>query len=132
MGQWKCKPKIKKAIPIPPEMQDAMREVVELVAESERNPNDVNNIDFDDAIQIGGLCGGRDRRENPPFYFSWHPGNSRRCRWYFSLHEFEIENIADGNLTELPLFACDSSDCQCGDEDPDFKCFHCDTFIEDA
>ncbi len=117
------KPKIKKAIPIPFELRDAFHGVVNLLEEKERNPDDVN-IDFDDAIQIGGLCGGRNRRGY--LDFTWHLGTEPRCKWFFSLHEFEIQNYAHGIVSELQLYMCDTATCMCGSALSEFTCFHCD------
>jgi len=115
-------------VEIPFELRSDFQDVESLLEEKERNPDDVN-VDFDDAIQIGGLCGGRDN--GGWLNFTYHIGNAKRCTWDFRVHEFEIENYADGITRELQLYMCDSADCQCGSQDADFLCMHCDFSDDD-
>jgi hypothetical protein len=58
----RLKPKLKerRKIQISSELQNALAEVHFLVGEAKRDPH--VNLDFDDAIQVGGLCGGRYQR----------------------------------------------------------------------
>jgi hypothetical protein len=122
------KPKVRKTIEIPYKLRSYLQDVEDLLEEKERNPDDVN-IDFDDAIQCGGLCGGRDNRGW--LNFAYHFGNEKRCTWHFRVHEFEIQSYARGMTRELTLYMCDSTRCQCGSEKADFICAHCD-FTDDG
>jgi hypothetical protein len=103
-----------------------MRGVHQIIQEAQ-NDSDIS-IDYDDAIQIGGLCGGRcgDNKKRP-FQFTYHPSDGNpRGRWYLTLHPLEIEDIADGVMTEITMYCCRSAECQIKAREADAHCFYCD------
>jgi hypothetical protein len=57
MRRFLPKPKDRRKVPIPPELRESMREVFQLV-EQAKYDRDIP-IGYDDAIQIGAVCGGR-------------------------------------------------------------------------
>jgi hypothetical protein len=123
----KPQPKERKMVKIPAELRSAMREVHQLIKESLADPD--INLDFDDAIQVEGLCGGRDKKENKPYVFTFFPNDDReRGRWYLTLNEIEIEDIADGNLPEIEMFCCTDPNCRTKFREPNDSCFYCDYY----
>jgi hypothetical protein len=96
---------------IPQELRDAIREAQFLIGESKRDP-DVR-VDYDDAIQCECLIGGRVGSKKRPFEFQYYPcaDRSSKSQWRLALHPLEIEDIADGFMTELSLFCCKSPNC---------------------
>ena len=54
-------PKERRGLAIPDELQDSLRQVWELIEEAKRDPD--INLHFDDAIQVGAVCGGRTGEE---------------------------------------------------------------------
>jgi hypothetical protein len=118
-------PKDRRRVPIPEDLRDDMREVWELVQQA-KHDRDVS-IDFDDAIQVGGLCGGRTGEKKRPFEFTYSPrGDEKRGRWYLTLHPLEIEDIADGRMTDILMYCCTSPDCRCKFRAQDELCSFCD------
>ena len=103
MRRPKPKEKERRRVEIPVDLRDALREAQFLIAESKRDP-DVR-VDYDDAIQCGCLVGGRVKTGKRPFKFTYYPEGDRttKARWRLALHPLEIEDIADGCMTELTL-----------------------------
>jgi len=123
--------KDRRKVPIPYELRESMREVREVIKEADRDPDDLP-IDFDDAIQVGAVCGGRIGSADRPFEFTYYPdGDRRHGRWFFGLHETEIEDIADGLMSEITMYCCTSPDCRCKFRDESETCFFCD-YEDDA
>lgn len=123
------KEKERRRVEIPVDLRDALREALILIAESKRDP-DVR-VDYDDAIQCGCLIGGRTGTRKRPFEFTYYPDGDRqtRARWHLVLHPLEIEDIADGYMTELTLYCCRTPDCGHKSNDPEHLC-GCD-YVED-
>lgn len=110
MFRLQPKPKERRKIPIPEELRNAMGEVFSLIKDAKRDSDVV--LDFDDAIQIGPLCGGRYQKKPSRFEFRYYPENIRSAgTWYLDLHECDIEDIADRRLTEMTLYCCTSPSC---------------------
>jgi hypothetical protein len=121
MFRLQPKPKKRRKVPIPSDLREAMQEVLSLIKESKRDP-DVN-IDFDDAIQIGSLCGGRYQKKPNRFDFRYYPERGQQSgTWYLDLHDCDIEDIADGRLTEITLHCCTSPTCGRKFSKPDGHC----------
>lgn len=123
------KEKVRQKVSIPEDLRDAIREAHYLIGESKRDP-DVR-VDYDDAIQCRCLIGGRVGSKKRPFEFKYYPDGDRsaQSRWKLALHPLEIEDIADGFLTELNLYCCKSPDCGHKSNDPEDLC-DCD-YIDD-
>ena len=101
----RVKGKDRRLVPIPDELRDSLREVVTLLAEADADPEIY--LDFDDAIQVGALCGGRCGPASHPFVFTYFPsGDWTRRRWHLSLHRAEIEDIAEGRMVEILMYCC--------------------------
>lgn len=127
MRRPRVQPKDHRLVPIPDDLGDAMREVHQLLQDAENDPDIA--VDYDDAIQVHGLCGGRHRKGKRPFGFTYYPrNNDERGRWYLTLHRLEIEDIADGVMTEIQMYCCTSPDCRMKFREPDETCFYCDYY----
>jgi len=112
-------------VPIPGDLRDSLREVFELIQQARHNPD--INLDYDDAIQIGAVCGGRCGTEHRPFVLTYYPeGDADKGRWFLTLHRTEIEDIGDGRMTEMTLYCCTSPECRCKFREVGEHCFHCD------
>jgi len=123
------RPKDRRAVPIPADLREGLREVFELIQRSENDPD--INLDYGDAIQVGAVCGGRYGKKLRPYVLTYYPeGDRERGRWFLAMHETEIEDIADGHMTEMTLYCCTSADCRCKFREPDEKCFYCD-YVDD-
>jgi hypothetical protein len=82
---------------------------------------------YDDAIQVGAVCGGRIGKHPRPYVFTYFPeGDAERGRWFLSLHRTEIEDIADGLLTEIAMYCCVSPECRCKFREAGENCYYCD------
>ncbi len=124
MAKRAVKPKERRMVPIPDDLRDVMRETYELILEARRD--DTIAIDFDDAIQIGGLCGGRVGKKPRRFQFDYTPPDDKDARWELALHPTEIEDIGDGRMTELLMYCCTSPNCRRKFREAEGVCFECD------
>ncbi len=61
------------------------------------------NIDYDDAIQIGSLCGGRLDHWRDTYLFSYHLDNGDV--WSFNVPRTVLDGIADGSINKLTVDA---------------------------
>jgi hypothetical protein len=119
------KPKQRKAVPIPDDLRASLLEVWQSIEDSERDPD--MRVDYDDAIQVGNVSGGRTGESRRPFEFTYYPpDDAERGRWFLALHPTEIEDVADGVLDALPMYCCTSTDCRCKFREADDHCFYCD------
>jgi hypothetical protein len=83
------------------ELRNDMKQVCDYIDEVADEPDE--NIDFDDAIQIASLCGGRINRKQDLFLFSYHLDNGDV--WQFRVKRTILEAIADGGLQTLNVLA---------------------------
>lgn len=114
---------------IPQELRDSLHDVFELIQQAKNDPS--INLDYDDAIQVGAVCGGRYGKKPRVYVLTYFPeGDAERGRWFLTFDQTEIEDINDGHLTELMLYCCTSLDCRSKFREPDDHCFHCD-YAED-
>ena len=110
MFRLQPKPKERRKVPIPTELAEAMREVHWRIEEAKRDPD--ISIDYDDAIQVGSLCGGRCGKKPRPYEFRYVPYGKREIgRWQLDLAQCEIEDIADGVMTEITMYCCTTPNC---------------------
>ncbi len=116
------KEKDRRRVPVPHDLREALREAFFLINESERDP-DVR-VDYDDAIQLGCLIGGRVGCGKRPFEFTYYPNGDHtgRTRWHLAMHPLEIEDVADGHMTEITLHCCRTPDCGHKSSDPESLC----------
>lgn len=126
MRRLHAKPKDRRAVVIPDDLRDALREVRQLLEDAKNDPD--IPLDFGDAIQVAGvLCGGRFGKPKRPFVLTYFPPDrAERGRWYLKLHPLEIEDIADAVMTELVMYCCTSTDCQQKFREAGDHCFFCD------
>jgi hypothetical protein len=121
----RVQPKQLRDVPIPLPLRSALREVHSIIEEAERDPD--IDISYDDAIQAPGICGGRYGSEPRPFILTFYPRDDYdRDKWFLELGEIEIEDIADGVITHLPMHCCTSPECHTKFSDPSDTCFYCD------
>jgi hypothetical protein len=124
------KPKERRKVAIPEELRNSMREAYDIIRETKRNGEPP--IDFDDAIQTEAVCGGRVGTKLRPFVFTYLPSDDRRRgTWHLTLHRTEIEDIGDGQMTEIAMYCCTSSECRMKFREADEACFFCD-YEDDA
>lgn len=57
MRRLQPRPKERRKVAIPAELRESLREVFELIRRAKTDPDIV--LDYDDAIQVGAVCGGR-------------------------------------------------------------------------
>jgi len=119
------KPKERCKVQIPAELRDSLPEVFELIQQAKHDLDIV--LDYDDAIQIGAVCGGRYGKKARRYVLTYFPeGEGKRGRWYLTLHRTEIEDIGDGHMTEITMFCCTSPDCHCKFREEKESCCFCD------
>jgi hypothetical protein len=124
------KAKDRRKVPIPRELGDSLRDVFELIQQARHDPDIL--LDFDDAIQVGAVCGGRYGTKQRPFVLTFYPeGDAERSKWSLRLHRTEIEDIGDGVMTEIAMYCCTSPNCRSKFREPNELCFHCD-YINEA
>ncbi len=125
MRRLQPKSKDRRKVPIPAELRESLHEVFELIQQAKTDPDIV--LDYDDAIQVGAVCGGRYGKKPRPYVLTYYPeGDGERGRWYLTLHRTEVEDIGDGRMAEITLLCCTSPDCRCKFRDADDHCFFCD------
>jgi hypothetical protein len=119
------KDKVRRKVPIPAELRESLLEVHELIQQAKHDPDIV--LDYDDAIQVGAVCGGRYGKKPRPFVLTYFPeGDGQRERWYLTLHRTEIEDLGGGRMTEIVMYCCAGPDCRCKFREADAHCFYCD------
>lgn len=115
---------------IPDELRESMREVSELIEQSQYD--DDINLDYDDAIQADCVCGGRVNKKRSAYDFTYYPtGDRRRGRWHLVLHEADIDDIGNGRMTGITMYCCASADCRTKFSKKDETCFFCDYYEDD-
>jgi hypothetical protein len=114
----KCK------VPIPEELRESLREVHEVIRAARHDPD--IHLDFDDAIQVERICGGRSPSDRRRFDLTYYPSGYPDCRWRLRLHKLEIEDISDGMMAEITLWSCTSPGCDCKSREAADGCPHCD------
>jgi hypothetical protein len=115
----------RRRIEIPPALRDSLREVWELIQQAARDPD--FPLDYDDAIQVGAVRGGRIGERSRPYVLSFVPtGDGERGRWSLTLHPTEIEDIADGRTTEIAMYCCSSPECRRKFREAEGRCGDCD------
>src|SRR5437879_1131098 len=103
MRRLQPKPKDRRKVAIPAELQDSLQKVFELIQQAKNDPDIV--LDYDDAIQVGAVCGGRYGKEPRPYVLTYYPeGDAERGRWLLTLHRTEIEDIGDGRMAEITMY----------------------------
>jgi hypothetical protein len=119
------RPKERRRITVPGELRDSLRGVWGLIQQAEREPD--IPLDYDDAIQVGAVCGGRVGERSRPYVLAYFPtGDGERGRWSLSLHPTEIEDIADGHMTEIAMYCCTAPECRRKFREADGRCEDCD------
>ena len=77
------KPKDRRKVPIPAELRDSLHEVFELIQQAKSDPD--IRLDYDDAIQVGAVCGGRIGTKPRPYVLTYYPeGDGERGRWFLT------------------------------------------------
>ncbi len=131
MNMRRLQPRLRerRKVRIPEELRQSLREVHELIVEARHDPDIA--LDYDDAIQVGAVCGGRYGKKPRRYVLTYYPTEDReRGKWFLTLHHTEIEDIGDGHMAEITLYCCTSSDCRCKFREGDDHCFYCD-YVDD-
>jgi len=92
---------VRKRVDIPAELAADLREVCLFIEENE-NDREIE-LDYDDAIQIGSLCGGEIHLRAGVFRFSYHLPSGEI--WDFRLDRGQMESIADRALKAFDVTA---------------------------
>jgi hypothetical protein len=117
--------KDRRKVSIPAELRQSLHDVFELIQRAKHDPD--IRLDYDDAIQIGAVCGGRYGKKPRSYVLTYYPeGDGERGRWFLTLHRTEIEDIGDERITELTMYCCVAPDCRCKFREADDYCFYCD------
>ncbi len=125
MRKFQPREKERRKVPVPPELRESLREAHELIHQAKYDPDIA--MDFDDAIQVGAVCGGMYSKKQRPFVLTYFPeGDAERGRWFLTLHHTEVEDIGDGRMTEIAMYCCTGRDCRCKFREADVHCFYCD------
>jgi hypothetical protein len=116
------KPKDRRKVPVPAELRESLHEVFELIQQDSHI-----RLDYDDAIQVGAVCGGRYGKKPRSYVLTYYPeGDVERGRWFLTFDRTEIEDIGDGRMGEITLYCCTSPECRCKFREADDHCFYCD------
>lgn len=86
---------------VPDGLRNDMRSVCERLDQLASDPDE--DVDFDDAIQIGSLCGGRVDSRADRYSFSYYLPSGDV--WSFEAPRTILEGIADGSITRLKVTA---------------------------
>lgn len=125
MQRAQPRPKERRRVSIPAELRDSLKEVWELIRRASHDPDIA--LDYDDSIQVGAVCGGRVGKGSRPYALTYYSsGDTQRGRWFLALHPTEIEDIADGRLTEIVMHCCTAPECRCKFREADGLCCYCD------
>jgi hypothetical protein len=89
-------------VDVTPELRADMQSVCEYLDEVADDP-DVD-IDYDDAIQIGSLCGGRINRRKDLYLFTYYLSSGDD--WMFEAARTILDGIADGSISRISVTAC--------------------------
>jgi hypothetical protein len=112
-------------VPIPAELRNSLREVFALIQQAKNDPD--IRLDYDDAIQVGAVCGGRYGKKPRPYVLTYYPeGDRERGRWFLTFDRTEIEVIGDGRMAAITLYCCTSRECRCKFGEADHHCSYCD------
>lgn len=129
MRRLQPKPKDRRKVRIPADLRESLHEVFELIQQAKNDPDII--LDYDDAIQVGAVCGGRYGKKPRPYVLTYYPeGDRERGLWFLTLHRTEVEDIGDGRMAEITLYCCTSPNCRCKFRESDHHCFYCD-YIDD-
>jgi hypothetical protein len=119
------KPKERRKVPIPAELRESLYDVFELIQQAKHDPD--IRLDYDDAIQVGAVCGGRYGKKPRSYVLTFYPeGDAERGRWFLTFDRTEIEDIGDGRMVEISLYCCASPECRCKFREANDHCFYCD------
>lgn len=130
MREERRKPKTQETVIIPANLALFLTEVHrEIVAGDE-----VTTIESDDLLQYeeyNFAYGGLIDSETGEYGFRYFPdeyseNEQHENTWDFKLNKTDIEKIVEGEITELPLWACRENSCGCKFPNADDSCFYCD------
>lgn len=109
----------------------ALRLFLQDVAEQIRARSPSTRIPSDDLLQCDVAYGGLLDPNGTSFGFAYFHSADRSPSWYLTLESDQIQQIADGTITELMLWKCDLKRCPTRSTAPDFECTYCE-FWENA
>ena len=130
MLRTRPQPKQRHRVPVPEELRRSMIEVRDILANHDRDPDDVM-IGFDDAIQTEHLIGGMTGADPRPLEFTFHPPGDAGT-WQFALHPLEVDDIAEGVMVDLLLYCCTNPACGAKFGNDKEICCRCDVIDDDV
>lgn len=86
-------------VKVPQELADDLREVCQFLSYAVNDPDE--DLDFDDAIQFGGLCGGRVDRKKDIYTFTYYHEDGHV--WEFSETGDGLDGIARGAFATITV-----------------------------
>lgn len=111
MRRFQPQVKAHNRILVPPALREALREVMQTI-QAAKLDSDIR-LDFDDAIQTVCLVGGRVGKNPRPYVFSYYHemSSKKKVRWDLAFHKIEMNDIADGHITDLTMYSCRNEQC---------------------
>jgi hypothetical protein len=125
-------------VEIPADFRQFMKQVAHLIAIGD----EAATVESDDLLQCerayGGLCDGAQKSYSFRFFPGAQEGVSSAAEkepkfgpyWDFLFTESDINGIAHGNVTRVPLWRCANSECQCRHDSSDRYCPNCDNVLD--
>ena len=125
MRKLNPKPKEKRKVDIPYELQVGMFELFQSIQNAQHEQEE--QFGFDDALQTDRLCGGKVGDGRRPYIFTFYPlRESDDASWHLPLHLTEIEDIADRVMTTITLYCCIDEACGFKTRNEKDHCSQCD------
>ena len=93
--------RVELTVDVPPQLMSDMQGVCEFLDVVADDPDE--NIDYDDAIQVDSLCGGRIHKTLDKYAFRF-TGSAGEC-WDFEAFRDDLHGIADGSVQSLKVTA---------------------------
>lgn len=119
-------PKAKQVVLIPDDLATFLRDVYARIEADD----DAATIESDDLLQCEIAYGGLIETGGNQYGFTYFPEKGTRQKWELALDTVDIANIAEGSITTLTLWGCQSEACHCLFADSEEACFYCD-YVDD-
>lgn len=116
------KAKVIETTSIPEDLAEFMKSVLESI----QNRDEEAVLPSDDLLQCECCYGGLIEENGSSFEFTYFPVEDIRPKWALMLNTDEINQIADGSMKTLELWACTDKSCGCKFWEPEDSCFYCD------
>lgn len=123
MREERRRPKYPETVEIPENLSSFLAEVHQMILDN----HEETAIESDDLLQCEFAYGGLKDSQTGIYSFTYFPDEKGvRNKWEFALNKPEMEQIANGEIKELKLWACKDSGCGCKFSAENDSCFYCD------